>query len=55
MLHTYNLQPISLPSVNFLHFTISKILLGQDFKGQGHYGKVKSRSYHDEWTPTPPN
>ena len=26
---------------------ISKILPGQDFKGQGHYSKVTSRSHHD--------
>ena len=38
---------MSLPSINFLHLTVSEILPGQDFKGQGHYGKVKSRSDHD--------
>ena len=40
---------MSLPSINFLHFTVSKIYPGQDFIGQGHYSKVKvkSRSYHD--------
>ena len=26
---------------------VSKILPGQDFKGQGHYSKVKSRSRHN--------
>ena len=31
----------------FHSFTISEILPRQDFKGKGHYGKVKSRSYHD--------
>ena len=36
--HTYNSQLISLPNINFLHLTVS------DFMGQGHYGKVKSRS-----------
>ena len=27
---------MSLPSINFPHFTVSKILPGQNFKGQGH-------------------
>ena len=36
-----------LPSINFLHLTVSEIQPGQDFIGQGHYGKVKSRSHHD--------
>ena len=26
---------------------VAKIYPGQDFIGQGHYGKVKSRSHHD--------
>ena len=34
---------MSLSSINFLHLTVS----GQDFIGQGHYSKVKSRSNHD--------
>ena len=38
---------MSLPSINFLHLTVSKIYPGQDFIGQGHYSKVKSRSGHD--------
>ena len=38
---------MSLPSINFIHLMVSKILAGQDFIGQGHYGKVKSRSDHD--------
>ena len=38
---------MSLPSINFLHLTDSMIYPGQDFIGQGHYGKVKSRSRHD--------
>ena len=38
---------MSLPSINFLHHTVAEIHPGQDFKGQGHYGKVKSRSHHD--------
>ena len=37
MLHTYNPQLISLPSINFLHLSVSEILPGQDFIGQGHY------------------
>ena len=47
MLHTYNPQPMFLPNINSLHLTVSKIQPGQDFIGQDHYGKVKSRSHHD--------
>ena len=32
-----------LPSFNFLHLTVSEIYPEQDFKGQGHYGKVKGQ------------
>ena len=46
-LHTRNLQPMSLPSINFLHLMVSKIQPGQDFIGQGHCSKVNSRSHHD--------
>ena len=42
-LHTYTPQPMSLPSINFLHLTVSEIQPGQDFKGQGHYSKVKGQ------------
>ena len=35
--------PMSLPGINFLHLTVSEIWPGQDFKGQGHYGKVKGK------------
>ena len=38
---------MSLPSINFLHLTVSEIQPEQDFQTQGHYGKVKSRSDHD--------
>ena len=34
---------MSLLSINFLHLTVSKTLKVQDFKGQGHYGKVKGQ------------
>ena len=34
MLHTYNSHLMSLPSINFLHFTVSEIQPGQDFIGQ---------------------
>ena len=34
--HTYTPQPRTRPKINFLHI-----------KGQGHYGKVKSRSHND--------
>ena len=30
-------------SINFLYLTVSKIYPRQDFKGQGHYGKVKGQ------------
>ena len=43
MLHTYTPYLISLTSINFLHLTDSKIHHRQDFKGQGHYGKIKSQ------------
>ena len=79
-LHTYNPQLMSLPNINFLHLTVSKIQprqdfigqgqrsnqvhtmtlhtynplptpydfrdteVGQDFIGQGHYGKVKGQT-----------
>ena len=36
-------QPIFLPSINFLHLTVSEIWPGQDFIDQGHYGKVKGK------------
>ena len=40
---------MSLPSINFLHLTVSKIYPGQDFIGQGTMArsKVKLRSHHD--------
>ena len=38
---------MSLPSINFLHLTVAEIQPRQGFIGQGHYGKVKSRSDHD--------
>ena len=34
---------MSLPSINFLHLTVSEIQPGQDFQTQGHYGKVKGQ------------
>ena len=42
-LHTYNPPEISLPSITFLHLTVSEILPAQDFIGQGHYGKIKGQ------------
>ena len=36
-----------LPSINFLYLVVSEIQPGQDFKGQGHYNKVKPKSHHD--------
>ena len=38
---------MSLPHINFLHLTVSEIHPGQEFIGQGHYGKVKSWSDHN--------
>ena len=38
---------MSLLGINFLHLTVSETWPGQYCKGQGHYGKVKSRSHHD--------
>ena len=43
---------MSLPSINFLHLTVSEIYPGQDFIGQGHYSKVKGQT---KVTPTPLN
>ena len=47
-LHIYHPSPMSLLSINFLYLTVSEISPGQDIIGQGHYGKVKSRSNHDD-------
>ena len=46
-----------LPTINFLHFTVSEILSGQNFKGQGHYSKVKGQIKVTPWrsTLTTPN
>ena len=33
----------NVPATYFLHLTVSEIWPGQDFKGQGHYGKVKGQ------------
>ena len=57
MLHTYNPQPMSLPSIKFLHCMISEIQPGQDFTGQGHYDKVKGqiKVMPRHCTPIPPN
>ena len=48
---------MSLPSIIFLHLTVSEKYAGQDFIDQGHYGnvKVKSRSHHDMAHPHPLN
>ena len=42
-LHTYNPQPVSLPSMNFLHLTVAETMSGQEIIGQGYYGKVKGQ------------
>ena len=36
-------QSMSLPRIYLLHFTVSEKKPGQDFIGQGHYGRVKSQ------------
>ena len=48
---------MSLPCINFLHLTVSEIQPGQDFIGQGHYGKVKGqiKVRPGRCTHTPPN
>ena len=48
---------MTLPNINFLHLTVSEIYHGQDFIGQGHYGKVKGQIKVMPWhcTPTPPH
>ena len=53
-LHTYYPQPMSSPSIGFLHLTVSEIQPGQDFIGQGHYGKgqIKVRPRHCTSTPS---
>ena len=56
-MHTYNPQPMSLPSVNFLHLMVSEIysqdkILHVDTTAMS---KVKSRSQHDVAHLHPPN
>ena len=34
---------------------VAKISPGQDFKGQGHYSKVKSRPHNDAYLQLPTN
>ena len=43
MLHAYTPQPIYLLTINLLHLMNSEIYSGQDFKGKGHYSKVKGQ------------
>ena len=54
-MHTYNPQPMSLPSIHFLCLTFAEILPRQDFQTQGHSGKVKSRPQHNIAHLHPPN
>ena len=42
MLHTNNPKAMFLPSINFLHLTVSETLPRQDIIDQGNYAKVKS-------------
>ena len=44
---------MSPPSNNFLHLTVSEIQPGQDFIGQGHYGKIKGQIKVTPWHCTP--
>ena len=50
-------QLMSLPSINFLHLTVSEIWPGQDFQTQGHSGEVQGQIPITPWccTLTPPN
>ena len=41
---------MALPNINFLHLTVSEIQPGQDFIGQGHYGKVKGQNHGQAMT-----
>ena len=54
-LHTYNSQPMCLPSINFLHIKVSEIQPRQEFKGQGTMAmsKVKSSPHYDVAHPHP--
>ena len=49
MMHTYNPYAMSLPTINFLRFTVSEILPGQNLKVKVSTARsnVKSRSNHD--------
>ena len=49
-------QPVSLPNINFLHLTVSEILLGKVFKMKVTMArpKVKSRSHHEVADLQPP-
>ena len=50
-LHTYTPQPLSLPSMNFLHLTVPEIQLGQTISRHppncppGHHGVKSSKKY----------
>ena len=57
MLHTYNPQPRSLPSINFLHLAVYKMWPRKEFQTHSHYNKVKSPIKVGPWhcTPTAPN
>ena len=57
MLHTNNSLAMSLPSINFLHFTVSEILPRQNLKVKvtTARSKVKSRSQHDTAHQQPPS
>ena len=44
LLQTYNPQPMTLTSINFLHLTASKKQPEQDFKTHEHYDKVKGQT-----------
>ena len=52
-LQTYNHQPMSPPSINFLTLQFPRYSLGQEFIGQGHYNKVKGQIKVTAWCCTP--
>ena len=47
--YIYNPQPMSLPSINFPHLTLSEIQPWQNFKHQGQNGKVKGQIKITPW------
>ena len=51
----FHLLQLEVVKVKFLMNSIMTLTVQQDFKGQCHYDKVKSRSHHDAVHLTTPN